>query len=116
MTPKRDALPLLYHPADVAKALGKSEWWVKEQARNQRIPYTRPGRAYRFTAEQFAEIIRFYETRPSSRLVPQPVRTIPGPARAQALPPSARQGAPVRLRARTPRRTATLLSQQQEAA
>ena len=117
MTPKRDALPLLYHPADVAKALGKSEWWVKEQARNQRIPYTRPGRAYRFTAEQFAEIIRFYETRPSGRPAPQPsVRTIPEPARAQALPQPARQGAPARLRARTPRRTAALMSQQQEAA
>lgn len=68
---KRDPLPHLYYPADVARALGKSEWWVKEQARNNRIPYTKPGRAYRFTAEQFAEILRLFSEGPTGPRAPR---------------------------------------------
>lgn len=64
MAQNRGALPTLLHPADIAKALDVSEWWVKEQARRGRIPFTKPGRSYRFTAEQFAEILRLYESRP----------------------------------------------------
>ncbi len=114
MSQTRSALPTLYHPSDVAKALGKSEWWVKEQARKQRIPFTKPGRAYRFTADQVAEIIRLYETRPNS-------------VSAAALPlPTARSGRAVerhpagpvpttRLRARAPRRVAQSQKQQEAA-
>ncbi|UFQ16884.1 MULTISPECIES: helix-turn-helix domain-containing protein [Streptomyces] len=59
------ALPYLYRPAEIAEALGVSEWWVKEQARRKRIPFTRPGGTYRFTAEHFQEIIRLFEERPT---------------------------------------------------
>ncbi|MDH6119306.1 excisionase family DNA binding protein [Kitasatospora sp. GAS204A] len=61
----RGTLPTLFLPSDVAEALGMSEWWVKEQARKGRIPYTKPGRAYRFTAEQVAEIFRLFQSRPT---------------------------------------------------
>jgi hypothetical protein len=56
--------PRLYSPAEIAKALGCSEWWVKEQARRRRIPYSWIGGSYKFTAEQLAEIIHASEVRP----------------------------------------------------
>jgi len=59
------ALPHLFRPAQIAEALGVSEWWVKEQARRGRIPCTRPAGAYRFTAEHFAEIVQLFEERPT---------------------------------------------------
>ncbi|MEV0187505.1 helix-turn-helix domain-containing protein [Kitasatospora purpeofusca] len=105
MATNRGDLPALFYPADVAKALGMSEWWVKEQARRGRIPFTKPGRAYRFTAEQFAEIVRTYEARPT---VGASVRPVPLADVAPKVPP--RQQRPtqsaVRLRARPPRRVA----------
>ncbi|MEU3494489.1 helix-turn-helix domain-containing protein [Kitasatospora cineracea] len=101
----RGALPPLFQPADVAKALGKSEWWVKEQARRGRIPFTKPGRAYRFTAEQVAEIVRLYEARPIIAVVPQPQAAVVRESRKQVR--EQQPGRPaVRLRARVPRRTA----------
>ncbi|MFD8483214.1 helix-turn-helix domain-containing protein [Kitasatospora sp. NPDC059673] len=106
------ALPTLFQPADVAKALGKSEWWVKEQARRGRIPFTKPGRAYRFTAEQVAEIVRLYEARPAITVVSQPQAVSADKSRKQtSVQPPARPA--VRLRARAPRRVAL---QQQNAA
>ncbi|AUY54350.1 DNA-binding protein [Streptomyces sp. CB01881] len=108
----RGQLPPLYYPADIATAIGMSEWWVKEQARRGRIPFTKPGRAYRFTADQFAEIVRMYEVRPATVAAPQikiAAAAVPKePAR------DAQQTRPVvRLRARMPRRA---LLQQQDAA
>ncbi|MFF8171803.1 DNA-binding protein [Streptomyces chartreusis] len=38
---------------------------MKEQARRGRIPFTKPGGSYRFTAEHFAEITRIFESRPA---------------------------------------------------
>jgi excisionase family DNA binding protein len=93
-------LPHLFRPAQIAEALGCSEWWVKEQARQRRIPFTRLGGAYRFTAEHFAEIVRVFEERP---LPGQETAT-----EAASLPRSRRpkQSVPVaaRLRAKRPRR------------
>ncbi|RST04994.1 helix-turn-helix domain-containing protein [Streptomyces sp. WAC05950] len=110
---KRDPLPHLYYPADVASALGKSEWWVKEQARNGRIPYTKPGRAYRFTAEQFAEIISLFAEGPSAPRVARQVR--PAEVRMQGPLKPLRPAPSTRLRARPPRRTVQQ-DQQQTAA
>ncbi|MFJ3861023.1 DNA-binding protein [Streptomyces sp. NPDC090085] len=110
---KRDPLPHLYYPADVANALGKSEWWVKEQARKDRIPYTKPGRAYRFTAEQFAEIISLFTEGPSGPRVARQIR--PAEVRAQGAPKQSRPAPATRLRARPPRRAAQQ-DQQQTAA
>ncbi|MFJ9441946.1 helix-turn-helix domain-containing protein [Kitasatospora sp. NPDC101235] len=105
MPKDRGALSPLYYPADVAKAIGMSEWWVKEQARRGRIPFTKPGRAYRFTAEQFAEIVRMYEVRPAAVAAPPTqaaaVAVLKKPVRD---PQQARPAA--RLRARMPRRAA----------
>ncbi|MDH2388160.1 DNA-binding protein [Streptomyces sp. HNM0663] len=58
-------LPYLFRPAEIAEALGCSEWWLKEQARRRRIPFTRLGGAYRFTAEHASEIVRLFEERPT---------------------------------------------------
>ena len=61
-----DSLPPLYLPSDIAEALHCSEWWVKEQARRGRIPFSKPGGRYQFTSEHFAEILRIFESRPAS--------------------------------------------------
>lgn len=116
MTTKADTLPRLYYPSDIAKALGMSEWWVKEQARKRRIPFTRPGRAYRFTSEQFAEILQLFEGRPASTAAVQPIRSGTPAVRPATAPRPVRQTtAPLRLRARPPRRS-VLLDQQRDAA
>ncbi|MFF5718567.1 helix-turn-helix domain-containing protein [Streptomyces buecherae] len=98
-------LPRLYVPEEVAAVLGCSTWWVKERTRRRLIPFTRVGRAYRFSDEHLAEIIRMHEERPAVN----PQR--PGIAAAPARKPPARQRpdatvATVRLQARPPRRVA----------
>nr|AGZ93741.1 hypothetical protein [Streptomyces sp. XY332] len=106
MTAHTGALPRLYSPADIGKALGMSEWWVKEQARKRRIPFTKPGRAYRFTGEQFAEILRLFETRPANSAAAQPIRIVPPAEPPRAAPRPVKQtSVPLRLRARPPRRS-----------
>ncbi len=83
MSQKTTALPQLHSAADVAQALGCSEWWVKEQARRGRIPFTKPGGSYRFTAEHFAEIMRIFESRPTeSSGAAVPVSLARGPTSA----------------------------------
>ncbi|MEV6671087.1 helix-turn-helix domain-containing protein [Streptomyces sp. NPDC051162] len=71
-----ETLPHLYRPCEIAEALGCSEWWVKEQARQRRIPFTRVGGAYRFTVEHFAEIIRAFEERPLQSRESEPQGTV----------------------------------------
>ncbi|GGP72425.1 hypothetical protein GCM10010214_54250 [Streptomyces abikoensis] len=93
------ALPHLYRPSEVAEALGCSEWWVKEQARRRRIPFTRVGGAYRFTAEHFGEIIRSFEEPP---LQPVCRGVAPVPVRSRRERRSAEPSSS--LRARPPRR------------
>ena len=88
--------PLLT-PGQVAKILGCSEWWVKEQARNRRIPFTRAGGAYRFTTEHVHEIVRIFEQRPAE---PAGRGTIGRQHRPVAQPANP----VVELRARPPRR------------
>jgi hypothetical protein len=90
----------LYRPADVAKMLQCSEWWIKEQARNRRIPYSWIGGSYRFTDDHVEEVIRLFEKRPES------TGALPGGA-AQLSTVRKRQlstGDEAALRARTPRR------------
>lgn len=92
-------LPQLYSAADVAQALRCSEWWVKEQARRGRIPFTKPGGSYRFTADHVAEITRIFESRPTeSSSAAVPVSQAPR-RRAATAAVSATS-----LKARTPRR------------
>lgn len=93
----RPALDPLYWPREVAKALGCSEWWVKEQARKRRIPYEWVGGSYRFTADHVAEILRLFEVRPATE--PANTASTPRPRkRPEVVPPV------VCLRPRPPRR------------
>ncbi|MFC4515391.1 helix-turn-helix domain-containing protein [Streptomyces ehimensis] len=95
------ALPHLYRPAEVAEALGCSEWWVKEQARRRRIPFTRVGGSYRFTAAHFVELVAVFEERPLWGLGSVP-RSLPEPA---VVPARQNETAPkVQLRPKPPRR------------
>ncbi|MQS34173.1 helix-turn-helix domain-containing protein [Streptomyces katsurahamanus] len=97
------ALPRLYLPEEVAAFLGCSAWWVKDRARRRLIPFTRVGRAYRFTTEHLAEIIRMHEARPAA-----PQQRVPAaPILKPLTPPASSLPAAVptsRLRARLPRR------------
>ncbi|MFF8992710.1 helix-turn-helix domain-containing protein [Streptomyces sp. NPDC014983] len=100
--------PRLYRPEEIADALGCSAWWVKDRARRRLIPHTRVGRAYRFTAEHLAEIIRLHEERPAqpaqtaaraTELLSEPsTQTDSTQRRRPAVAPT------TRLRARPPRR------------
>ena len=87
-----------YRPAEVARLLRCSEWWVKEQARRRRIPFCWIGGSYLFTEEHIAAIVRMFEIQPND----------PGPATgaARTVRPSAAPAGDVssRLRARPPRR------------
>lgn len=90
----------LHRPADVARLLGCSEWWVKEQARQRRIPYAWIGGSYRFTDEHITEIVRRYEVAPLTDTPTEP-STSPVPRRRQ--PPVEPTLSP-QLIARPPRR------------
>jgi hypothetical protein len=97
--------PRLYHPEDVAAVLGCSAWWVKDRARRRLIPFTRVGRAYRFTADHLAEIIRLEEQRPAR--VHDPASVDAASRTPKATPPAERRQpatATVHLQARPPRR------------
>jgi hypothetical protein len=89
-----------YRPAEVARMLRCSEWWVKEQARRRRIPYSWIGGSYLFTEEHIAEIVRRFEVRPIE--VADPVKPA-RPAARRSLRGDKRDS-PVLLRARPPRR------------
>lgn len=99
MSQKITGLPQLHSAADVARALGCSEWWVKEQARRGRIPFTKPAGSYRFTAEHFAEIMRIFESRPT-----ESSNAAAPAARAPRRRAAATAVSVVSLKARTPRR------------
>ncbi|ARF62587.1 MULTISPECIES: helix-turn-helix domain-containing protein [Streptomyces] len=97
------ALPRLYVPEEVAAVLGCSAWWVKDRARRRLIPFTRVGRAYRFSDEHLAEIIRMHEERPAR--TPQRPGVIAAPTRKpRARRQAERVVSTVRLKARPPRR------------
>ncbi|MGC4855887.1 helix-turn-helix domain-containing protein [Micromonospora sp. DT4] len=96
---------MLYRPAEVAKILRCSEWWVKEQARKDRIPYSWIGGSYRFTDGHIAEIVRLFERRPA---VDPPLDY------AASTPRRSRSGgtdSAVQLKARPPRRARRVAGQ-----
>ncbi|MFF3154782.1 DNA-binding protein [Streptomyces sp. NPDC057910] len=95
-------LPRLYLPEDIATVLGCSAWWVKDRARRRLIPFTRVGRAYRFSEAHLAEIIRMHEEGPDRGS--QPTRTTTPAASSAARQRVAVAPPAVRLKARPPRR------------
>lgn len=90
-------LPKLFTPEEIAEALRCSAWWVKEQARRKRVPFTKAGGAYRFTAEHFDAIVQVFEERPGDAR-PQVVAPRKRPAPKAPAQPVAQ------LRVRQPRR------------
>lgn len=94
-----NGLPVLYKPGEVADAFEVSEWWIKEQARKGRIPFTRLGGAYRFTAEHVTEIIHLFEEAPPRSAGASERVTVQSRRHSPTAPPTT-----VRLTARTPRR------------
>ncbi|MFC1417790.1 DNA-binding protein [Streptacidiphilus cavernicola] len=72
---------------------------MKEQARRRRIPFSRLGGSYRFTAEHLQEIIAIFEERPDPGA--DPTSSVL-PASRSPYRRTAAQG--VRLTARPPRR------------
>lgn len=90
--------PTFHRPAEVARLLRCSEWWVKEQARRRRIPYCWIGGGYRFTDQHIAEIAHLFEVRPSDPALTASAHRRP------ASPPTDQTGPVVQLHARVPRR------------
>lgn len=99
--------PALYTASEVAAALRCSLWWVKEQARQRRIPYCWIGGSYRFTAEHLAEIVRMLEVRPIRPATPaEPLASsVSAVRRSNGRSPVESAD---RLRARPPRRVRVL--------
>ncbi|MFF3271699.1 helix-turn-helix domain-containing protein [Streptomyces chrestomyceticus] len=95
------AVPRLYLPEEAAAVLGCSAWWVKDRARRRLIPSTRVGRAYRFTGEHLAEIIRMNEARPAA---PQQRAAAAPSLKPPVFRPSSSSVPTTHLRARPPRR------------
>jgi hypothetical protein len=91
--------PSYYLAREVAAKLRCSEWWVKEQARNQRIPYSWIGGSYRFTAEHIEQIVTLFERRPTGARA----ASVSDQTHARR-PKPATSGQVVRLTARRPRR------------
>jgi hypothetical protein len=87
-----------YRPAEVAKLLHCSEWWIKEQARKRRIPFCWIGGSYLFTDDHVAEIVRIFEVRPAE----DHVAAVPSTIRSSTVDGS--DDGVVRLQARLPRR------------
>ena len=106
MTGPAQQQPTFYRPAEVAAMLRCSEWWVKEQARNRRIPYCWIGGSYRFTPGHVVEIARLFEVRPAED-VPSPRRS----GRSTQLPKDNGAEPPLRLVARRPRRAQSAASE-----
>lgn len=75
MTP----VPVTFGAEEAGEIIGKSAWWMKDKARSGEIPYTRPGKTYRWTSEQLAEILQMYEQRPVSSESTPPRKTTRGP-------------------------------------
>lgn len=96
--PKGSGLPDLHTPEAVGKLLGRSGWWVRDQCRRGRFPHTRAAGSIRFTGEQFAEVLRILERRPSGESSEQQARPSSRQARSQAV-----ETPVVQLRARPPR-------------
>jgi hypothetical protein len=59
MHPADDDLVFLL-PAQVAEIFRCSEWWIKEQARKERIPYCKAGGSYKFSRQHVKEIARIF--------------------------------------------------------
>jgi hypothetical protein len=90
-------LPRLYTAAEVAEALRCSTWWVQEQVRRGRVPYCEVAGSCRFTAEQYAVILRLLERLPREE-------TSYVPARRERSVHSASEVPIAGLQARVPRR------------
>lgn len=92
------SLPRLYTPEEVAAALRVSPWWVRDQARKGRISASKVGGAWRFTADQYHQLVAASAT---PVIAPTPARS----SRSTAQPYYADSTAPVvSLTPRTPRR------------
>ncbi|MDG4856723.1 helix-turn-helix domain-containing protein [Streptomyces sp. T-3] len=103
--PPAHTLPRLYRPEEIADALGCSAWWVKDRARRRLIPHTRVGRAYRFTTEHLAAIVRLQESGPTNVAPSTAPSQMPAPRQSSARRREDPAVSPMpRLRARPPRR------------
>lgn len=102
-----NAKNVLYRPMEVAKMLRCSAWWIKEQARKRRIPFSWIGGSYRFTDEHVAEIVRLFESRPERSVPASPQTVHNGKVTRRSM-----GEVKVRLRARTPRRAARATRQE----
>jgi len=102
-----DVALVFYLPAEAAKILRCSEWWLKEQARHDRIPYCWIGGGYKFTPDHLRAIARKCE-RGSANGATNPGKTQPNstPGRTTRAASRSARGTsePTQLTARIPPR------------
>jgi hypothetical protein len=72
MSTNESATKLVYSPAEVARMIGTSEWWVREQMRRRRVPHLRLGaRHYALRAEDIPALLEVFAVDAE----PEPVET-----------------------------------------
>jgi hypothetical protein len=72
MNTDESATKLVYSPAEVARMIGTSEWWVREQMRRRRVPHLRLGaRHYALRAEDIPALLEVFAVDAE----PEPVET-----------------------------------------
>lgn len=73
-------------PEEVARALGTSSWWVREQARQGRIPHLRLGRRrIRFLPEHLDILVKVFSVAIVGDSAAQPPVVLEAPPRLSAL-------------------------------
>lgn len=93
----------LYTAAEAAVILRCSSWWIKEKARQRRIPFSWIGGSYRFSEEHLSEIVRIFEVLPD---VDVPAAATPTSSVGRRAEPVDDVSTPaVRLTAKPPRRS-----------
>lgn len=97
LPPVNSTPPKLYTAEQLGESFQITAWWIKDQARQRKIPFTKVGGQYRFTEQHAEAIICLFEQQPEQHLQSVPRR------------PSRTRGTdePTQLRARTPRRKAS---------
>jgi len=107
MTPRTlltgaDSVPQIFTKTEAAEILRVRESWLEKKAAARRIPFTKLGGSYRFTAEHLQRIAAEFEETPVVAIQPS-VTTPPVPRRKRREPPQTADPRVVPLRARPPR-------------
>jgi excisionase family DNA binding protein len=97
-----DPFPRIFTKSEAAEILRVRESWLEKKAAARRIPFTKLGGSYHFTAEHLQRIAAEFEEMPVFA-IQRSLTTQPVPRRKRREPPQTADPRVVPLRARPPR-------------